>query len=268
MNKIYFVVHPMNEPKYGRKFGPVHVSWNTETTHCRKYIKRNGKYLESGKVIEDNIYFWGEYEPESDATFKYRTSPRAFHHKLYPVRGLVRIPKNATNTDPYVFGNHFKYICCGIRKKNIKDAYEIGDIVIFGKIVDEHYFCFDTVFVVRNYEKINPQLNTTQYYNASIKPYILSKKCGNQSEARIVNHFIKGVSFFENNQHYSFVPCSFEEHPDKMPTIDLSVFGTTTYYQGFSKRVRSVDYQKWRWEMILDAVEDAGWKIGIQIDKI
>jgi len=261
MNKIYFVVHPMNEPKYGRKFGPVHVSWNTETTHCRKYIKRNGKYLESGKVIEDNIYFWGEYEPESDATFKYRTSPRAFHHKLYPVRGLVRIPKNALNTDPYVFGNHFKNICCGIRKKNIKNTYEIGDIVIFGKIVEEHYFWFDTVFVVRNLEPIDYTRNTTQYFNASIKPY-------NEAKGFKARYFYKGVSFFENNQHYSFVPCSFEEHPAKKPRIDLLAFGTTTYYQGFSKRVRPVTFQMERWKMILKAVKDAGWNIGIQLDKI
>ena len=96
----------------------------------------------------------------------------------------------------------------------------------------------------------------------------LPVRAGIKAKQFKARYFYKGVSFFENNQHYSFVPCSFEEHPDKMPTIDLLAFGTTTYYQGFSKRVRSVDYQKWRWEMILDAVEDAGWKIGIQIDKI
>lgn len=262
MNKIYFVVHPMNEPKYGRKFGPVHVSWNTSKKHCRKYIKRNGKYLEADKtaVLEDNVYFWGEYEPDSDATFKYRSSPRAFHHKLYPVRGLVRIPKNATNTDPYVFSNHFKNICCGIRGK-IENAYQTGDIVIFGKIVEEHYFWFDTVFVVRNLEPIDYTRNTTQYFNASIKPY-------NEANGCMARYFYKGVSFFENNQHYSFVPCSFEEHPDKKPRIDLLAFGTTTYYQGFSKRVRPVTFQMERWKMILKAVKDAGWNIGIQLDKI
>lgn len=250
----------MNEPKYGRKFRSVHVSWNTETTHCRKYIKRNGKYLEANKVIEENVYFWGEYEPKSDATFKYRTSPRSFHHKLYPVRGLTKIPTNATNTDPYVFGNHFKNICCGIRGK-IENAYEIGDIVIFGKIVDEHYFWFDTVFVVRNLEPIDSSRNTSQYFNASIKPYNIANGCK-------ATYFYKGVSFFENNQLYSFVPCSFEEHPCDKPTIDLSAFGTTTYNQGFYKKVRPVAFLEKRWQMILEAVKDAGWKIGIQLDKI
>ena len=270
MPTIYFVTHPMNEPHYGRKLGLVRVPWNTGDNHFRKFIKRKGKYLNDihGKMKEADLYFWGEYEPPTDCDFISRTTPKAIHHTLHPVRGRVCIPDNAINTDPYVFGNHFKNICCGIRKKNIEEVYKEDDVIIFGQIIGEKYFWFDTVLVINKPIKINHTLNTTQYYNASIKPLIKARSKKNPCTRGNVRYFYQGKMFSENTHLYSFVPVSLNEHYEKKPILDLDAFGTKIYKQGFLPRVSPVEFNQARWNKMLDAVKKAGLKIGIQIDKI
>lgn len=260
MAKIYFVVHPKAEPPYGwPKIGSrITIPWNTTKHHHRKYIKRRGEYLLGNKRTEANLYFWGEYEPMTEAEFVSRlNAPKAIHDVLYPVRGTASIPKDALNTDPYVFGNHFKNICCGIRKKN---QYSPDDIVIFGSI-NGIYFEFDTVFVVEKKVEINPLRNTTQYYKACIEPLL--------RQGKSVSYYYQGLPYSIISKPFSFVPCTLNySQKDHRPKLELADFGSKVYMQGFQAKAQAVDFDPQCWQKILDAVEAAGWEIGVHIDKI
>lgn len=243
----------MDEPRYGwAEIGErIPVRWTIRKPHRRKFMKRHGRYLDGDNLTEDDLYFWGEYEAHSDCVFVNKeNAPKAVHDVLHPVRGSVPVLSNALNTDPYVFGNHFKNICCGIPKggDEEKEVYKHGDVIIFGNRKKGLFF-FDTVFVVDRRIRIDYYLNKTQYYKLSIEPANLDRE-------NEVKYYYQGVSYINNREFYSFVPCSLEYTNNKLPNVDPKVFGP--------HRERTKD----NWQKILDAVEAAGWEIGVHIDKI
>ena len=111
--KVFICTHPHNRPSYGKVISSrVYIPWNTTNNHRRIFISRSGQYLCKGLLNTGTIYFCGEYEPSSEAQIISKSCPKAVHDNLIPARGKARIPAHAINTDPYVFGEHFKYICC------------------------------------------------------------------------------------------------------------------------------------------------------------
>lgn len=153
--------------------------WNCEPKHQRKFLHTTGVYIKDGKETKENdIYFWGEWEPESKVTsiFKKPIEGAKPHFTNEPVvkiqSGHVVVPinKNAhpVNTDPFVFGDKgFYYSCCMQRNKkgNITQMQYLkpGSIILFGSNINHYrksnsninqekepkpYFALDTVFVV------------------------------------------------------------------------------------------------------------------------
>ena len=140
--------------------------WNTGD-HKRKFLHAKGAYIDAGKIIgnENNwedIYFWGEWEPESIAPNINKhgeDAPPHFIHepflRLNESGQLIKGDKKsiAKNTDPFVFGDKgFFYSCCmQSRYKKLQDL-EPGSIILFGSNInhnkDNAYFALDTVFVV------------------------------------------------------------------------------------------------------------------------
>lgn len=259
MARIFIVNHPHREPGYGHaKVGStLTVSFNVSKNHRRKFIRRSGQYLLNNQVIKDELYFWGEYEPESECIYMGKTKPKVIHYNLYPVRGSKPLPLNALNTDPYVSGNHFKYICCGMKKY----VYDQDDVVLFGKIEKDSSGIFtlllDTVFVVKEKVQINFTLNTTQYYKASIESLKGKKQI-----------FYRGKNYNEDKQYYSFVPCRLDYSNDDLPKLDLNNLGFNVKEAGFRPVAKPISFNKTIWNKILEAVEKAGWMRGIHIDKI
>lgn len=261
--KIYFVTHPMKEPPYRSDLPGTRICipWNTTTAHRRKCIKRHGCYLKDGKRTESDLYFWGEYEAPSDCIITGWSRPKAIHDVLHPVRGTTPVLTNAQNTDPYVFGEHFKNICCGITNRK----YQRGDIIIFG-CTDDRSFWFDTVLVIDGPVPINYLRNHTQYFKASIEPLNEAYKhagiLDKDGNIKKKDFFFKGQSHLENNNLFSFVPCKLEASSalDELPCLDLKKFGTTNHC--------AITYSDKRWEMIREAVEDKDWCFGVYIEKV
>ena len=127
--------------------------------HARKFIVNSGEYYDGKHSIRDGrLYFWGEAEWDSLC----REIGQG-QHGIFPcyehVVGKIpaqycSAPVKGLNTDPYVFGDAFKYCCCQQRRKTgptrLHDLPE-GSIVLFGsyKINDKVAgFYLDTVFVV------------------------------------------------------------------------------------------------------------------------
>ena len=265
MPEVFICSHPHTEPSYGRKRKPigsrVRIPWNTGSYHRRKSISRSGQYLSNGTLVSDTLHFWGEYEPASEADIISTSSPKAVHSKLFPVRGRGTISRDALNTDPYVFGEHFKYICCRMgNKKHIP-----GDVILFGHFVTDSVagrllFELDTVIVIKEVVNIDHKRNTTQYYKASIKP-ILGK----------TEYFYKGYNISEKKEYFSFVPCLIQPNlsaiPPK-PSLDLTKYGFHVKKGWYSYVAASIPLSQEIWKQLIKDVKKANWQIGTHIDKI
>lgn len=257
--KVFVCSHPHTEPPYRRKAigTPISIPWNTSTSHWRKFISRSGQYIRSnGTLQSDTIFFWGEYEPGSSEHIINTMKPRAVHDKLTPVRGSTPMPSGALNTDPYVFGNHFKYICCRIG--NTK--YIPGDVILFGHF-DSNTLLFDldTVIVIKEMIKIDPKRNTSQYYKASIEPLKIKE-----------GYFYKGYNHSEN-KYFSFIPCLIQPDLSKvprLPSIDLTSYGFHIKKSWYSYVAASIPFSGAIWQQLIKDVTRQKWLIGTHVDKI
>lgn len=186
--KIVQFAHPGGEYSLTRAEIAAGVKQWNYGRHQRKFICAKGQYVDaSGNLShEQDLLFWGEWEPSSRVSSVVKTHgtgvlPKWIHYPQLEVdkKGkvvapyfngkTVKIKKKCNgkvvvqtvncarqNTDPFVFGDAFYYSCCKQRKKeNNKCTYtktkmcflDKGSIIIFGSTIDS-YFEVDTVFVV------------------------------------------------------------------------------------------------------------------------
>lgn len=150
IDKLCFVqfLHPGKEHRPdidGRK------SWN-KRSHRRKFLKNRGLYRDGEKLIEGDILFWGEWEPESRVIDRIDSpvehGPRFIYEPYYIVPNSYL---DLQNTDPYVFGEQFHYTLCqqATRKGSTQLRYlEKGSVILFGSCIELRTFVLDTVFVV------------------------------------------------------------------------------------------------------------------------
>ena len=148
--------HPGNE--HGPKSGCV---WHkAKYEHKRKFMQLRGKWIEkNGTRGEDDLWAWGEWEPESDLICKFKTSgrasrlPRCLWNPYY-------VPKDSYqgrhNTDPFIFGEHFVYSNCGQPSPNKVGLRHLdrGSVIAFGsgkEIGGKRRWTLDTVFVVKDF---------------------------------------------------------------------------------------------------------------------
>ena len=193
----------------------------------------------STKPIEDIVYFWGEWEAPSTATpIMGNKSP--LPENIFEPYYTLPNPKNAANTDPFVFGNQFYFCVCKQGHYTSLRNLEKGDMILFGSNKDDN-FIIDTLFVVKDwieYEKKNITDLKAKYndvfYNVSLEPMIQTQdvdgketiedkeikgicnpKCGDD---KTDNNFVKTIKtyriysalMFEDkdaNGIFSYVPC-------------------------------------------------------------
>lgn len=271
MAKIYFLNHPANEPGYpSRKIGsPNSFTWNNRGKHWRKFINRNGQYLDhAGNLINDKLYFWGEYEPYSDSIYVQKRRPYAVHSNLKPVIVLLPMPHGALNTDPYVYG-YFRNICC--RRKGHK--YQKDDVLVFGEMdIVKNTIEIDTVIVVEDFGDVSKLNKQGQYYLAAVKPL-----------KNPPIDYVEGLKY-NGKSYFSFVPClpasrvninGIQKHivaasRFTKPLLNLNLFGTrvfrTSPYKG--KECAPVPFQPIMWNMILNEVHNKGLELGVNIQLI
>jgi hypothetical protein len=150
----------MGEPSYFVQFphpGGQHLPptdempWNTGD-HKRKFLRSRGRYLDGDVVREDELVFWGEWEPQSRVVRRWSASdglPRALHEPCWtPLAGQGF----RQNTDPWIWGDTMLYSCCKqivgpARSATWLQRLTRGSVICFGSSVAGR-FCLDTVFVV------------------------------------------------------------------------------------------------------------------------
>ena len=148
-------MHPGNE--HGSDVDGL-KSWNIGL-HRRKFLRIEGEYVEAlaGHPRSSEVVFWGEWEPES--TVEPIRDPVAngarWLHRPYYVKPVTYWPGDEDdplqNTDPFVFGDRFRYTLCrqwrsASNRPSLLRDLEPGSLILFGSFKAGN-FVLDTVFV-------------------------------------------------------------------------------------------------------------------------
>jgi len=268
MPKVIQFFHPGSEHGHD-KGNRNHKSWSVPP-HKRKFMSVIGDCLkkDGSLVTNQNILLWGEWEPDSRVKefSEYVNNGKLPRYLHYPyIRNELPEPnknlkscnkklkscnnkKELLNTDPFIFGDNFKYAIC--RQCEQFNGYRIcnlepGTIIIFGSLYNDKQFNIcksmkvDTVFVVSKNNIDKDEFLTINYNNLSDnnKTYFdVSFRMAFPNDEMIHNTNNKiytGVKYEEKDKYdglFSFVPAM--ENSEKTPKkgfsrIEIDLFNET-----------------------------------------
>lgn len=193
---IWFVAHPHIEPT---ALGKRVCYWNISKTHRRKLMRsKDAHYLASDDLKQKNegdIYFAGEWECcsfyEKNKFYSHKSFFKNIHEPIFTeMDSFHRI----INTDPFVLGKKFYYVCCGKKK-----GMQPGDIVIFGRTKGGLInLVVDTIMVLEG--KVNRFDNQQVFFPSGYYETTLSKM-------PLDEEIWVGQMYEDNKEMFSFVPC-------------------------------------------------------------
>jgi len=285
-NKCCFIqfIHPGGEHIPDNK---KYKFWNTGK-HKRNFMKNKGKYIKELKNTprENDIVFWGEWEPESKVVRfipnPVRNGPKYIYEPFYTKFEQKTPPLQ--NTDPFVFGNQFHYtICQQYRKgKPTQLRYlEKGSVILFGSCQNRSQFMLDTVFVVGDYidhekatyEAVLKNKITETYEEVAIIPSyqetLMKGKCSfkpieDQQSLRLYFGATYDNSF---DGMFSFFPCLPFDEAEKgfaRPVIKLEGIITDNLPQGNKLNYQnSAENIKKLWMAVVKQVLDQKLYLGV-----
>jgi hypothetical protein len=221
------------------------MPWN-ERDHKRKFMRAVGTATDLEDTIEDELVFWGEWEPQSRILETYPNPPPEHPRWLQdPYWEPVTPPRWVQNTDPFVFGDQFHYTGCqqdrmigGRRRPTQLRHLSRGSVILFGSCRRDR-FVLDTVFVVDRYvdhglanrDAALADISDT-YRNVVIEPWYFNPPYPYQS-FRLYSGATPANAV---NGMFSFVPCALRSEARRgfaRPVIDLPEAITNTHKQSF-----------------------------------
>jgi hypothetical protein len=206
------------------------IQWNNSKNHKRKFILSKGKHIIDNMLKEDKLVFWGEWEAQSKIIKlknqlpylpKYLNQPfldNSFENKIH-------------NTDPYVFGKHFKYLICQQKTNELLRKLEPYSMILFGSNINNK-FCLDTIFIVSDNSKTYKTNSLESVFNYKNQYYYASVQQLENNRNNTEYRFYKGVQYDNRRKYsgiYSFVPSKIytpnSEHAYifKQPEINLDI---------------------------------------------
>lgn len=266
--KSFPIFKNLKIPKGYEKVGDTIIrDWNSDSTHYRKFIRNEGEYIGS---IEENksprkgdiIYFWGEWEGVSKFqpldNKRNNCLPNGIHE---PVCDLSR--KNHQNTDPYVYGDNFKYAIC--KQRGQVTNLQLGSLILFGTVYPSHNrFCIDTVFVVGRNELAKEAKGVSRIYKESTLSFL---------DDNSKNKLYYGQTWWESPTYFSYVPCrldgaeGFERYYiDFDSELNKEIlFSTNTTGTSFLQNCNLAPSDLWK--KITDDVLSRGYKLGVRFSE-
>ena len=263
-------IHPGGE--HGPDSGD-RKSWNHEA-HRRKFLRQRGRYVgDEGKVHEDELLFWGEWEPNSrvrPVEDRVQHGPRFVHEPFLPRQS----PDGwRQNTDPFVFGDQFHYTGCLQHTRRGPTQLRFlarGSVLLFGSAIERSQFVLDTVLVIDrwvdhsrlDFEALATVVSDT-YWRATIEPWY-SGQGGDEQSYRLYS----GATY-ENplNGMFSFFPCTTlaeNRNGFARPEIRLPGLVTPTLTQGkrLNRGITAADV-KASWAEVVHQVQAQGLSLGV-----
>lgn len=251
--------------------------WNRDRCHYRKLIKNTGIYLSNlnSRPVEDDLIFWGEWEgystflPIKDG----KGHPSGIHFPFHSTDNIGH-----QNTDPYVFGDFFKYAICAQRKTMQELAPQ--SLILFGRNIKDG-FQVDTVFVIKDFETAesvskNDALNYTKVYREETLERLINPKTGNRvylgKKPSSKKRLYRGQTWKENKEYFSFVPCS----PSKEQSLKLDRAILTEkelpyleykQFQGFLFNKSKNHSPEEIWKDVVNSILKQGFSLGIHLNE-
>lgn len=268
-------LHPGQEHT-PNKNNPNHIDWN-KGDHKRKFLKNPGIYLDGNNKVKSDVIFWGEWEAPSDMIQKLiieeETQPK---YLFQPYFSPLQYQGFLQNTDPFVFGDNFYYVCCRQTTKRGSTQLRFlgeGSVILFGSRLN-HKFVLDTVFVVDKYYDIKSLKQVSQYvpdtYVDVTLKHILS--CGNinQNKCSSNQNFRLYIGAkFDNpkNEMFSFFPClpykAKINNGFSRPVIQIPNIISDNQSQGYKINRNFKTNIKELWTEVKNQVEKANLNLGI-----
>lgn len=279
--KLCFVqfLHPGGEH---RPDDGVIKSWNTKE-HRRKFLVRPGKYVAGEKLIEGQIEFWGEWEPESTVVETIADPiPRGPRFIYDPCYVLPNSYAGLQNTDPFVFGERFHYTGCQQRTSNGATQLRFlrrGSVILFGSCENKTAFTLDTVFVVdhwidhsrENYSRVLNGAISQEYLQVTVSAWYQelseNNSCTPRGQEETWRLYFGASHNIPLGGMYSFFPCL--PHGDKSkgfarPTIRIPDVITDNLSQGKKLGERSsIDEMRLLWDEVVEQVRKQGLALGV-----
>ena len=232
MPSIVQFFHPGSEHGYDKHYknSKYLKNWNKED-HKRKFIINKGSYIENNIKYDGIMSFWCEWEPTSLVENLYAPNkilphdvyPKYLHFPFLPPKDRIKIyqEKNYQNTDPFVFGDKFRYAICRQDSCPVLKDLEKGSLILFGSRVNNR-FAIDTVFVVKEYLKYYSTLDKNLDYLGLYTEIVLRMACEEKLATDKINRTLYTGATYDDpiNGMYSFVPArKYENKKQGFPRI-------------------------------------------------
>jgi hypothetical protein len=256
--------------------------WNTRE-HKRKFLVRPGQYVAEEKLIDGQIEFWGEWEPESQVVKSIADPiPRGPRFIYDPYYVLPNSYVGLQNTDPFVFGEQFHYTGCQQRTSNGATQLRFlsrGSVILFGSCEDKSAFALDTVFVVdrwidherENYSKVLNGAISQEYSQVTISSWYQEPSerysCTPAEQVETWRLYFGASYDMPIGRMYSFFPCRPYDAKSKgfaRPTIKIPGIIANNLNQGKKVSERSnVDEMCLLWDEVVEQVQRQGLALGM-----
>jgi hypothetical protein len=211
--------HPGGEHNPGKA---TRMPWNTGE-HRRKFLQGPGRYVgDGGVLVEAPLVFWGEWEAPSCVIKRWSAEDDLPQFLHAPVWERPRFGGLRQNTDPWVFGDCFRYSNCRQLSQRRLQNLAPGTLILFGSALEPssaaRRFVIDTVFVVsedrQRFTPADPP-NTDEAFRICTVESLATDgdgmMCGSVKSCGATNSWFtlyRGATH-ENpvDGMYSFVPC-------------------------------------------------------------
>lgn len=207
-------IHPGAEHRVD-KYG--WTPWN-QLQHKRKYMAVSGSAInQSSSSDNSGLFVWGEWEGPSRSIFNWPKKRGEFPmHLVVPqFPGHAKPIAGLQNTDPYIFGDYFKYTLCKQVNKNgvpnFLTRLQPGSLILFGSNVKNN-FVLDTVMVLSEIKLEHSLADWSSvlygcsdtYRAMTLEPMYFDKNT--KPESRFT--YYQGASHQAPfNETYSYSPC-------------------------------------------------------------
>ena len=273
-NTVWFASHPYSAPPK-KLYGGNICLWNlrssptVEPPHYRKLLESSDAIVidaHNRPHADQHITFVGEWECCS--SYVPNTNKGIFGRTHSPICSLNDATVDCLNTDPYVFGKEFYWICC--KQPNNKNQVHIGDIVLFGSYtltaiagkrkVDK--MVIDTVLVVDSVIKLSNSISgsfTKCYTDVTIKHTVLPTYL-------FVGKMYDKTKDYQSNVPFSFVPCRRDGLMDKLVLdrhIPIAELGGMPFAIGQSGGHVDVNDNVVAWKAIVEHIRATGCELGV-----
>ena len=265
-------IHPGNEHKVDKSGW---TPWNLGM-HARKYMAAESRYvLQDGSIEYGESLFWGEWEGPSRRIFSWEPSGELPKNLVIPhFPGHPRAVAGLQNTDPYVFGDGFRYTLCKQVKRNGQSTFLAnllpGTLVLFGSKLGGR-FVLDTAFVVadpvirhsrQTWREETADVSDT-YKAMALEPMYFDP---NTIDGVDYSLYTGAADTRPHNDMYSFfpsIPVTNVPLPFARPTITLEGVVNPKLMMGQRRTQMSGSEIKACWDSVVRQVHEAGLNLGV-----